>query len=256
VINAWLERLILKSAAELEQAGRGVYGLTGKIEAILKCRPVQEWEGDRWARGIKRGLVRQEDFFVRAGAGKRGALSLFVHNTHGQNVGLRREAITQMATYISLITDYGYPRAQTRFECQRMDVAVYEDRKRLPAESRVSGGKSARQAGLWLYAENKAADRILEKLCAGLSERFVDTIPYIPAGDDLPHDDVLMKASHIWTHRPRYFWGVAPTRRLAFEVLYSDRGFRLSPVDAIPDADEFRRTVAARRSAVIEGIPF
>jgi hypothetical protein len=148
---------------------------------------------------------------------KRGALSLFVRNEAGLNVGLRREAITQMATYVSLITDYGYGRARTKFESRHMDVVVY-DRK-----------------DAWIYAENKAAEKTLAKLCERL-QKFETEIPRIvPRADgSLPHDDAVMKAQHLWLHRPPYFWAVAPTLRRAYQVRYGRSGFNLEPVGDIP----------------------
>jgi hypothetical protein len=163
-----------------------------------------------------------EAFFFRAGTQKRSALSLFVRNDRGLNVGLRREAITQMATYVSLITDLGYARGLTRFESRFMDVLVL-DRAQRP----------------WIYAENKASGRTLEKLCDRLEGEFAEHVPIID--DDAPLsgvDDAVMKANHIWRQRPAYFWGVSPGVRRAYDVRYGDRGFRLAPAPGIPHADE------------------
>jgi hypothetical protein len=192
---AWLEHNILRSAADLAAAGRARAGLTEAVGETLRKIPIQPWEADRWLRGIKLRLIRMEEFFFRAGVQKRSALSLFVRNEKGLNVGLRREAITQMATYVSLVTDYGYERRRTRFESRFMDVLVL-DRQQRP----------------WIYAENKAAERTLDRLCERLALEFSDGVPRINEEDEARVDDAVMKASHLWKHRPPYFWAVSPTR--------------------------------------------
>jgi hypothetical protein len=219
---AWLEQNLLKSAGELSLAGRARAGFAESVADLLRRMPIQPWEADRWLRGIKLRLIRMEAFFFRAGTQKRSALSLFVRNGRGLNVGLRREAITQMATYVSLVTDFGYERARTRFESRFMDVLVLDRNDRA-----------------WIYAENKAAGRTLERLCDRLSGEFAEAVPRL-SGDEPPGsvDDAVMKANHIWAHRPTYFWAVSPALRKAFEVRYAEEGFRLAEVDRIPAADE------------------
>jgi hypothetical protein len=136
-------------------------------------------------------------------------------------VGLRREAITQAATYVTLITDYGYPRQVTRFETGWMDVAVFDE-----------------NAKALIYAENKAAPKTLEKLCARLSEDYRLGVPF--PEEELKHkNDAHMKAQHIWRHRPRYFWGVSPTVQRSYRVGYSADGFTLEPSERIPSALEW-----------------
>ena len=225
---AWLEQNLLKSAEELAEAGRASLGFTKSVSEALRKAPIQPWEADRWLRGIKLRLIRMEAFFFRAGTQKRSALSLFVRNERNQNVGLRRESITQMATYVSLITDFGYDRSKTRFESRFMDVLVL---------------------GLadhaWIYAENKAAGRTLEKLCSRLRADFADHVPVIDDEASLRSiDDAVMKANHIWRHRPAFFWGVSPSVRRAFEVVYGHHGFRLVDVEEIPHADNQPAPVA------------
>ena len=212
---SWLETLILKSAAEIELSGRAIFQFSGALRESLRQKPVQEWENALWARGLKTRLIRMEGYFFRIGQGKRSCLSFFVRNERGLHVGLRREAITQAATYVTLVTDYGYARKMTRFETGWMDVAVFD-----------AAGKA------FIYAENKAHEKTLQKLCARLAGDFNE----IPAAgpEDLQTDDALMKAHHIWRHRPRYFWGVCPTSRLPYAVSFDRNGFRLLPVEAIP----------------------
>lgn len=219
---AWLEQNLLKAAAELAAVGRARPGFEKGVADIFRKAPIQAWEADRWLRGMKLRLIRMEAFFFRAGTQKRSALSLFVRNERGLNVGLRREAITQMATYVSMITDLGYDRNQTRFESRFMDVLV-TDREDRP----------------WIYAENKASARTLERLCARLTSDFAEGIPFV--ANDAPIagvDDAIMKANHIWNHRPSYFWAVSPTSRRAFQVAYSEAGFRLVETPQIPTVDE------------------
>jgi hypothetical protein len=215
MLTAWLENLIRGYAREIESAGQASYRFTERIVQTLRQRPVQEWEADRWVRGIHLGLIRCTQNFFRVGSGSRALNSLFVSNEAGLNVGLRREAVTQAATYVTLITDYGYPRAQTRFEIDWMDVVVYDTNRRI-----------------WLYVENKAAASILDRLLRRLTHDFMKDVP-MPAWneeeDTSSHDDALKKAQHIWRNRPRYFWGVSPTARQAFQVQYGPRGFTLHP---------------------------
>ena len=109
----------------MEFARKTVFQFSRSIqESLAKC-PLQEWEETAWARGLKTGLIRLEGYFFRVGAGKKSPLSFFIRNNADLYVGLRRESVTQAATYVSLVTDYGYARNQTRFESRWMDVAVY-----------------------------------------------------------------------------------------------------------------------------------
>lgn len=218
---AWLERNLQRAARELAAAGRARPAFDLSVADTLRRLPIQVWEADRWLRGIKLRMIRMEDFFFRAGSRKRSALSLFVRNKQGLNVGFRREAITQMATYVSLITDFGYGRRQTRFESRFMDVLV-TDRAQRP----------------WIYAENKAAARTQEKLCARLRQDFEREAPRLSEEEFERADDAVMKAHHIWKHRPTYFWAVSPTLRQAFQVIYGEYGFRLLDASSIPTADE------------------
>ena len=50
--------------------------------------------------------------------------------------------------------------------------------------------------------------------------------------------DATMKANHIWNQRPAYFWGVSPSVKRAYRVVYVESGFRLVDVERIPHADE------------------
>jgi hypothetical protein len=217
----WLENVILKSALEMESAHKAVFQFGSTIAQALEKCPVQEWEADAWARGLKIGLIRLEGYFFRVGSGKRSSLSFFVRNNKDIYVGLRRESITQAATYVQLITDYGYPRPRVRFESQWMDVAVYgEDGK------------------VWIYAENKANQNTLEKLCRRLSDEFREDLPPVEP-DALGVDDALMKAHHIWRHKPSYFWGVCPTVARVFGVSYGNCSFTLTPLKHLPASLEW-----------------
>lgn len=218
----WLEKSILDAALALARAGSALHAFDEKVAENLKKMPIQEWEADRWMRGVKLRMIRMETYFFRAGAGKRSATSLFVRNEDGLNVGFRREAITQMATYITLVTDYGFGRKRTRFESQWMDVAVYDGRRPL------------------IYAENKASARVLEKLRLRLEGEFAREVPWVPEPPDADRprvDDAVMKAHHIWRHRPAYFWAVCPTARFAYRVVYGSSGFTLAPLADVPAAD-------------------
>ena len=108
----------------MELARKTRFQFSSSIQQGLDKLPIQEWEETAWARGLKTGLIRLEGYFFRVGSGKRSPLSFFIRNDSDLYVGLRRESITQAATYVSLVTDYGYSRTQTRFESQWMDVAV------------------------------------------------------------------------------------------------------------------------------------
>jgi len=217
----WLDRLILQSALDLERARKTIFLFSRSARNVLAKCPVQEWEADAWARGLKTGLIRLEGYFFRVGSGKRSPLSFFIRNTSDLYVGLRRESITQAATFVSLVTDYGYPRRQTKFESRWMDVAVYGVE-----------GKA------WIYAENKASQKTLEKLCNRLATEFQSGVSPVDR-DAKGVDDALMKAHHIWNNRPRYFWGVAPTRRQSYEVRYTSQGFHFLPSKELPTALEW-----------------
>src|SRR5689334_24675414 len=83
----WLHCSIVSAAAELVAAQRARPKLAESVAEILRESPVQEWEADRWMRGVKLRLIRPEAYFFRAGREKRGAVSLFVRNEEGMNVG-------------------------------------------------------------------------------------------------------------------------------------------------------------------------
>lgn len=225
-LSAWLEHLIQKSAWELETARKTIFQFGASVSQALSKNPIQEWESALWARGLNHGLLRLEGYFFRAGSGKRSALSFFVRNDEDVYVGLRREAITQAAVYVTLVTDYGYGRDQTRFESRWMDVAVYDE-----------AGKT------FMYAETKSSPKVLATLCARLAGDFVNGLPQVRAARLTLHpsrstaiDDAVMKAQHIWTHRPHYFWGVSPTARGIYEVVYTRDGFTLDTCAAVPGA--------------------
>jgi hypothetical protein len=213
---SWLEHLILSSALGLESSSKTIFQFTNKVRQTLHKMPVQEWEAAAWARGLKTGLLKMEGYFFRAGAGKRAPLSFFIRNEAGVYVGLRREAITQAATYVSLITDYGYSRERTRFESRWMDVAVYDEQ-----------GKAL------IYAENKANAKILEKLCQRLMSGFMDGVDFTVSEEDA--DDVLRKAQHIWREKPRYFWAVSPVQSYAYRIQFFMQGFQLARTERIQD---------------------
>jgi hypothetical protein len=220
-LTAWLESVIQKSAEEMELAGKTIFRFSQSIRDGLTKLPVQAWEADGWARGLKIGLIRLEGYFFRVGSGKRSPVSFFVRNEEDRYVGLRRESITQAATYVSLVTDYGYARARTRFESRWMDVAVYGP-----------------DGQAWIYAENKANQKTLEKLCARLSMEFQNDVPPIdPKAKRI--DDALMKAHHIRRNRPRFFWAVCPSSHAVFEIQYlRSGGFCLKSLSQLPNALE------------------
>ena len=234
----WLRNLIQKHSWELEASRKTIFQFGQSVNQALIKNPVQPWEADAWARGLKIGLIRLEGYFFRVGSGKRSPLSFFIRNDQDLYVGLRRESVTQAATYVSLVTDFGYSRAQTRFESQWMDVAVYDAR-----------GKAL------IYAENKASQRILEKLCYRLSSEFHDIADQVSQVEDrrcaisdvrsaIP-DDAVMKAQHLWRHRPPHFWAVCPTYRQCYRVLYDRSGFALQEAGQVPSALEWQPEVFA-----------
>jgi len=209
----------------MELARKTIFQFASAVERSLAKEPVQEWESSAWARGLKIGLIRLEGYFFRVGPGKRSPLSFFIRNDQDLYVGLRRESITQAATYVRLVTDYGYPRSQTHFESRWMDVAICgEDGKVL------------------IYAENKASQKTLEKLCVRLSGEFRHGIPRI--GTETGQvDDALMKACHIWKNRPHYFWGVCPTSNEVYSVHYQGNGFTLEAIKVVPSAITYEKAI-------------
>jgi hypothetical protein len=215
-LASWLESIIRKSAGEMELARKTIFQFGRSIQEGLARCPVQEWEEAAWARGLKTGLIRLEGYFFRVGSGKRSPLSFFIRTDTDLYVGLRRESITQAATYVSLVTDYGYPRSQTRLESRWMDVAVYQPSGRA-----------------WIYAENKASRKTLGKLCRRLATEFIAGIPAVEL-ERKTVDDALMKARHIWKNRPHYFWAVCPTEQKPYVVRYGPTGFSLEGANLLP----------------------
>lgn len=205
----------------MEMSRKTIFQFSESIRrSFLKC-PIQKWEADAWARGLNLGLIKLEGYFFRVCTGKRSPLAFFIRNDKDLYVGLRRESITQAATYVSLITDLGFDRSNTRFESRWMDVVVYgEDGQAL------------------IYAENKANYKTLQKLCARLSSEFQTTIPRIELDTPLV-DDAIMKAHHIWKNRPKCFWGIAPNLKLLFEVTYLRDGFYFTKLETPPHRHEW-----------------
>jgi len=98
-----------------------------------------------------------------------------------------------------------------------------------------------------IYAETNASQKTLEKLCTRLETEFVDEIPDLPEDENgklLTHSDVLMKANHIWKHKPFYFWGRSPTGSFTYRVMYHRFGFGLHPIATIPSAFETKEAVS------------
>jgi hypothetical protein len=221
MINDWLALKLVEFAKQLAHGPNGISDLGERVERIFQKSPLQPWEADRWVRGIKLRLIRAEEYFWRVGPGRGAPLSLFVRNDKGLNVGFKREAITQAATYVSLITDFGYPKALTQFESQWMDVAVYDHTGQVV-----------------IYAENKSSEKTMLKLCDRLTNDFQAHLPLLPEQDKMGKrkvDDPLMKAHHIWRYHPQYFWAVSPTLNHVYEVAYGTGGFTLKKTTRLPD---------------------
>jgi hypothetical protein len=219
---SWLHSIIVKSAIQLETAGGTRFCFATSIQEALEKNPIQDWEAALWARGLKSRLIRMEGYFFRAGTGKSSCLSFFVRNEQGLQVGLRRESITQAATYVTLITDYGFARGSTRFETGWMDVAVFDEK-----------------GDAYIYAENKANEKTLQKLCGRLASEFQNGVPFFREEEMQKVDDAVMKAHHIWRHRPKYFWGVSPQSKRSFAIRYSRTGFGLELAGSIPTLCEW-----------------
>lgn len=224
---SWLTEQIRQAAGDVENAGGTIRFFRRTIEERLAESPVSDWEELFWTRGIKRGLISLNSPWFRLGSGKQASVGLFVRNENGLTVGLRREAITQAAVYVSLVTHYGYARRHVRFEMDYLDVAL-----------------TAPTGAVTLYAETKASDRVLERLVGELAAGFVDGLPVLSLREGQLPPDAHQKAAHILRNQPLYFWAVSPHRRLAYRVLYGGTGFRLFPMADIPfhqDMDLFHR---------------
>ncbi len=108
-----------------------------------------------------------------------------------------------------------------------MDVAVY-----------------SHEGTALIYAENKARQKTLEKLCARLCADFQSDIP--PIADAKIVEDALMKAHHIWKNKPRYFWAVCSVEFKSYEVCYTKKGFTLVDLNKIPSIDEWESVLSSR----------
>jgi len=217
--TVWVVDQVLRAAGELEAAGGTVRGFRRTVAERFAETPVSAWELAYWNRGVRCGLVRLNSHWFRLGSGRRSSFGFFVRNEAGLTVGLRREALTQAATYAALVTHYGYPRARARFESDFLDVALRDERGEVT-----------------LYAETKASDRVLDKLTAELASGFRDGPPPLVLAEGQKPPDAHQKAGHILRTRPAHFWAVSPGRRLAFSVRYTGPGFDLTLVDDIPAA--------------------
>jgi hypothetical protein len=213
----WLHKQIIDSARDIARAGGTIRGFDSVVAERLAQAPLTDWELDRWTRGLGRRLIVLNSHWFRLGSGRQSSFSFFVRNEHGLMVGLRREAFTQAAVYVALVTDYGHSRRRVRFETGYLDVALLDD-----------------FGNVALYAETKAADRTLRKLIQSLARDFQDGLPPWPEEEAPP--DPWQKAQHILRWKPRYFWAVSPQVRVAFQVSYTPCGFALEPVADIPAA--------------------
>lgn len=215
----WIVDQLLRAAGELESAGGTVRGFRRTVAERFAENPVSAWESAFWNRGVRCGLVQLNSHWFRLGSGRRTAVGFFARNEAGLTVGLRREALTQAAAYAALVTHYGYPRSQARFESDFLDVALRDER-----------------GAVTLYAETKASDRVLDKLAGELASGFRDGPPPLVLAEGQKPPDAHQKAGHILRTRPAHFWAVSPGRRLAFAVRYTGPGFEMTPRDDIPSA--------------------
>lgn len=223
---SWLEQFIGDAARSVEPSARSGPAFASVIEGRLRAVPLTVWELERWARGLRHGLLKLSGHWFRLGSGRQSSFNLFVRNEEGELVGLHREALTQAAAYVALITDYGYPRSLVRFEIDYLDVAVRD-----------------RRGNVLAYAETKASTRTLERLLARLVSNFEGGLPDLPEEGGSPArspDDARHKAEHILDNRPAYFWGVSPDVRRAFRVRFTHFGFGLDPLEDFPRKEHLR----------------
>lgn len=172
-------------------------------------RFVQDNEIELINEGIVNGLLHVDGNVVYLKGSDVRAYDLFT---------LNREYLTQFAAYTALVTKYGYPIAQCRFEYHFMDVCAFLEEKP------------------FVYVETKIAERptdlLLEKILA-YAPKVARLLEEVDRGND-----PLRKAKYIFNDKPAYLWLVTPKRRQAFRIAYTAEGFSLEAVPDIPSFTE------------------
>lgn len=183
------------------------------LDNVFSARPRQPWDpiGDWELNLLSTGLAKEyvvpeRDQFIIEASGPGEEPKRYCP------FGFNREYLTQIAAYVALVEELGYPRSRCRVEEKSWDAAVLRE-----------DGSS-----LLIAVEAKASRTALEKLIALLLE-----LP-MPVADDSPHDHVR-KAQYIVTTRPAYVWFVAPGLRQAYAVSTTDdRRYELEHIGESP----------------------
>lgn len=126
---------------------------------------------------------------------------------------LNREYLVQIAAYVELITEYGYPSERCKFEYHLMDVVVFQ-----------------KDGSPHIYVEAKKKDDELEKLTNSIS-KYSDNVP-MDAKDR--GNDPLRKCKYIVNDKPKYLWLVGPDHRLSFLIEHIETGFHLKKLQELP----------------------
>jgi hypothetical protein len=131
------------------------------------------------------------------------------------------EYLPQLAAYVDLIHNLGYPKERVFFELPseslQLDLAVLDDDERVV-----------------VLGEAKRATKMLAKLLQDIDTRFAQSAP----NEDSKKrgDEVRQLAWRLWTVQPDFCWLVAPGTRLAYQCEYAP--LRLTALRSLPSAAE------------------
>jgi len=169
-------------------------------------RHIEDKEIDLIKEGMNRGIIKTQGnlFILKTDTSRR--YDAFT---------LNREYFTQFAALISLISDYKYPLKDCQFEYHLMDVCVFKNKKP------------------FIYVEAKINNYLVEKLYKDITEKYCKDVDLFK---DVPDrgNDALRKAKYIFKDRPKYFWLVAPKKKLSFKISYTKKGFNLNKIPDVP----------------------
>ncbi len=169
-------------------------------------RYITDSEIDLIEKGIENGLLRVDGNVVSLKGDEKRRYDLFT---------LNREYLTQFAALVALTSDYSYPLADCRFEYHMMDICVFKKEKP------------------YIYVETKVSERGAELLLEKITGMYApDVVSHL--GEHDRGNDPLRKAKYMFQDRPEYLWLVTPRNQRAFRIDYTDKGFLLVPIDAIP----------------------
>lgn len=213
------QALLTSASAELHADNRS---LMSTPRLLPTPNVVDEDDVALFFAGVDSHLIRVErggkfNTFDRPKAG--GRWSLLSRSRAGG--WYNAEYLPQLAAYVDLIQNLGYPKERVFFELPseslQLDLAVLDDDERIV-----------------VLGEAKRDTKMLGKLLRDVEGRFKQGAPT----DDSKKrgDEARQLAWRLWTVQPDFCWLIAPGTRIAYQC--EDAPLRLSALRSLPPAAE------------------